>query len=590
MSENRAGIIAQIILDGFDKHFGLFRIFSIEAWVCYETADWSRMSVASQERIRGYDKRVGETVDALNNKFPDVSESADIWPEIKAAYLTLLMNHLQAECAETFFNSVACRVLHRNYFNNKHIFWRPGLSTEHLHGESPSYYSYYPLTHGLRRCLLEVLTGFHLANPFQDLRRDVRLLEQAILKHRPKHGRIRKNYQLQVLGNLFFRNKGAYVVCRIINGDLIEPLVIPILQDEERRIYIDAALLRRKDVSVLFSFSRAYFMVDMEVPSAYVTFLSSIMPGKSPVDLYAMLGLQKQAKTLFYRGLQHHLNHSQDNFQIAPGVRGMVMLVFTLPSFEFVFKLIRDHFDPPKTASREQVREKYQLVKFHDRVGRLADTLEFSNVAVSMDRIAPDLLAELRATSSGSIEEVGDKLVIKHVYIERRMEPLDHYLEQATPSQKRSAIRDFGQAIRDLAGANIFPGDMLKKNFGVTRTRRVVFYDYDEICYITDCNFRKIPPARSYEDEISDTPWYSVGPNDVFPQSFGPFFFANPEDMSIFKQYHAELLHPQWWNSMKETIIAGELVDIFPYPVKRRFPSQKSDGFDQPGLTNGNEG
>ncbi len=334
---------------------------------------------------------------------------------------------------------------------------------------------------------------------------------------------------------------------------------------------MDTALLRRKDVTIVFSFSRAYFMVDMEVPSAYVRFLLSIMPGKSSVDLYAMLGLQKQAKTLFYRELLYHLSHSQDNFQIAPGVRGMVMLVFTLPSFQFVFKLIKDRFDPPKTSSKEDVRQKYQLVKYHDRVGRLADTLEYSNVAISLDRIDPELLKELRTSAAGSIEETGDKLVIKHIYIERRMEPLDQYLAQVSGGQRRRAIRDFGQSIRDLVGANIFPGDMLKKNFGVTRNERVVFYDYDEICYITDCNFRRIPPARSYEDEISDTPWYSIGQNDVFPETFAPFFFTDPGDMALFKKDHADLLTAAWWNSMKDTILAGDLTDVFPYPVKRRF-------------------
>jgi len=391
------------------------------------------------------------------------------------------------------------------------------------------------------------------------------------MEHRGKSWKAQPNYQIQVLNTLFFRSKAAYIVCRIINGDRTQALVIPLLQDRERQIYVDTALLRRKDVTIVFSFSRAYFMIDMEVPSTYVRFLLSIMPGKSSVDLYAMLGLQKQAKTLFYRELQYHLSHSQDNFQIAPGVPGMVMLVFTLPSFQFVFKLIKDRFDPPKTSSREDVRQKYQLVKYHDRVGRLADTLEYSNVAISLDRIDPALLKELRSRAAGSIEESGDQLVIEHIYIERRMEPLDHYLAQLTGAKRRRAIRDFGQSIRDLVGANIFPGDMLRKNFGVTRNERVVFYDYDEICYITDCNFRRIPPARSYEDEISDIPWYSIGQNDVFPESFAPFFFTDASDMALFKRDHADLLTAAWWNRMKDTILAGELTDVFPYPVKRRF-------------------
>jgi len=563
--------VAQTILDGFDRHYFLFRRFGYEAKFCFEHADWSRAGEGRKERILGYEERVTETVKALDTQFSGIGENARLWPEVKSAYITLLLNHLQAECAETFYNSVVCRVLDRNYYNNENIFWRPSISTEHLQGSSPSYQSCYPPNQGLRRCLLKIVTGFELSNRFQNLRRDIRRLETAILEHQGKSWKIHPNYQIQVLNTLFFRSKAAYIVCRIINGDRTQALVIPLLQDSKRRIYVDTALMRRKDVTIVFSFSRAYFMVDMEVPSTYVRFLLSIMPGKSSVDLYAMLGLQKQAKALFYRELQYHLNHSQDNFQIAPGVRGMVMLVFTLPSFQFVFKMIKDRFDPPKTSSREDVRQKYQLVKYHDRVGRLADTLEYSKVAISLDRIDPELLQELRTSAAGSIEETDNSLIIKHVYIERRMEPLDQYLSQVSGGQRRRAIRDFGQSIRDLVGANIFPGDMLKKNFGVTRNERVVFYDYDEICYITDCNFRRIPPARSYEDEISDTPWYSIGQNDVFPETFSPFFFTDPTDLALFKKDHAELLTATWWNSVKDIILAGDLTDVFPYPVKRRF-------------------
>ena len=570
-SVNQPLAIAQTILDGFDKHYHLFRDFSDEAMACFEHADWARVGEAGKERILGYQERVVETVDALNKDFPDAGEHADWWPDIKAAFIALLMNHLQSECAETYYNSVACRVLHRDYYNNATIFWRPALSTEHLQGTNPNYRSYYPPTHGLRRCLMQAILDFKLNNPYQNLRRDIRRIEQVIMGRRAKTWKAHPNHQLQVLASLFFRNKAAYMVCRLVNGDNKQALIIPLMQDENENTFVDTALMKAKDVAVVFSFSRAYFIVDMEVPSAYVNFLLSIMPGKSPVDLYAMLGLQKQAKTLLYREMQYHLSHSRDNFQIAPGVRGMVMLVFTLPSFPFVFKLIRDHFDPPKTSSREDVRGKYQLVKFHDRVGRMADTLEYSNVAIPLNRIDPSLMDELRATAESSLEIVGDNLVISHIYIERRMEPLDRYLAHAPAALRRHAIQDFGQSIRDLAGANIFPGDMLKKNFGVTRTQRVVFYDYDEISYITDCNFRHIPPARNYDDEISDTPWYSIGQNDVFPESFAPFFFANPQDLALFRKDHADLLNADWWNSVKENILAGGQADVFPYPVKRRF-------------------
>ena len=563
--------VAQAILDGFNRHYSLFRQYSREGKECFEHADWVRSSQVSRERILGYEQRVQETVEAIQRDFPAVSVNNELWPRIKIVFIGKLMDHLQAECAETFYNSVACRVLHRDYYNSEYIFWRPAISTRHLRGTQATYRSYYPESDGLRRSFLEILTSFGLKIPFANLRRDIRYLERALLERRSDNWKAHPNFQIQVLDCLFFRNKAAYVVGRLINGDIRQPFVIPILRNRDRTITVDSLLMRQKDVAVLFSFSRAYFLVDMEVPSAYVSFLLSIMPRKSEVDLYAMLGLQKQAKTIFYRELQHHLRHSRDTFQVAPGVRGMVMLVFTMPSMPFVFKLIKDRFDPPKTASRQDVKEKYLLVKNHDRVGRLADTLEYSNVAIPLKRIDPSLMQQLQQEAAGSIEIDNDMLVIKHIYIERRMEPLDNYLGQATKAERRWAIRDYGNSIRDLAGANIFPGDMLKKNFGVTRHDRVVFYDYDEICYITECNFRRIPPARDYDDIMSVTPWYSVEENDVFPETFGPFFFANEKDMAMFKQDHAELMTAAWWKKIKEEIESGNLADVFPYRKNRRF-------------------
>jgi len=563
--------VAQAILDGFNRHYSLFRQYSREGEECFAAADWAKAAEVSRERIQGYELRVQETVDRIQREFPEVSRNNELWPRIKIVFIGKLMNHLQCECAETFYNSVACRVLHRDYYNSEYIFWRPAISVQYLRGSQPTYRSFYPESDGLRRSLLEILTGFSLPIPFENLRRDVRYLERAMLEQRSPGWKAQPNYQIQVLGSPFFRNKGAYIVGRLINGDTRQPFVIPVLRNQEETMTVDALLTQQKDVAVLFSFSRAYFLVDMEVPSAYVSFLLSIMPQKSAVDLYAMLGLQKQAKTIFYRELQHHLRHSRDTFQVAPGVRGMVMLVFTMPSMPFVFKLIKDRFDPPKTSSRQVVEEKYLLVKNHDRVGRLADTLEYSNVALPLERIDPDLLDQLLNDATSSVEVDGDMLVIKHIYIERRMEPLDNYLAHATRQERKHAIREYGNAIRDLAGANIFPGDMLKKNFGVTRHDRVVFYDYDEICYITECNFRRIPPARDYDDMLSDTPWYSVEENDVFPETFGPFFFANEKDMVLFKKDHAELMTAAWWKRVKENIESGQQADIFPYRQKWRF-------------------
>jgi len=563
--------VAQTILNGFNRHYELFRRYSARASQHFEQSDWKSGREDQAERIRGYDRRVNETVAQVIERFPAVSSNDRLWPTIKRQYITLLLDHRQPECAETFYNSVACHVLHRRYYRNDYIFWRPTINTEHLEGNVKTYRAYYPQTDGLRSSLLSILVDFGLKNPFEDLRRDIRYLERTLEEERGKKWKAQPNHQIQVLGSLFYRNKAAYIVARQVNGHEVLPLIIPLLQNLQGELFVDCLLMKAVDVSVLFSFSRAYFMLDMEIPSAYVSFLLSIMPTKSRVDLYAMLGLQKHAKTLFYRELHHHLSHSRDNFVTAPGIRGTVMLVFTLPSFPFVFKLIRDHFDPPKKMTRSQVREKYLLVKFHDRVGRMADTLEYSDVALPMERIDAGLMNELQALAPSLIERDGDSLVIRHVYIERRMTPLNEYLAEATPKRKQQAIKDYGQAIRDLAGADIFPGDMMHKNFGVTRHRRVVFYDYDEICYMRECNFRHIPPAPDIVDEMAIEPWYSIEENDIFPETFGSFFFPDPKARKQFFRHHEDLVTVDFWKQTRQTIIDGGQQDVFPYPAKRRF-------------------
>ncbi len=387
--------------------------------------------------------------------------------------------------------------------------------------------------------------------------------------------RLRTNYQIQVLSSLFFRNKGAYVVGKIVNGFNETPFALPILHTDDGLLAIDAALFGEDDLQMLFSFARAYFMVDMEIPSAYVQFLRSLMPRKPRSEIYNALGLQKQGKNLFYRDFLYHLRHSSDRFRMAPGIKGMVMLVFDLPSFPFVFKVIMDFYPPQKDTTRELIQQKYRLVKQHDRVGRMADTLEYSNVAFPRQRFEPELIADLKHFCGSLVEESGDALLIRHLYIERRMIPLNIYLHDADKGQIESAVIEYGNAIKDLVAANIFPGDMLFKNFGVTRQGKVVFYDYDEIEYLTDCNFRRVPQARTEEEEMSGEIWYAVGPKDVFPETFGPFLLGNPEVREVFMRHHADLLDAAFWQGHKERILAGHVHDVFPYETSRRFVHQR---------------
>jgi isocitrate dehydrogenase kinase/phosphatase len=588
LTDSRAFDIAQAMIDGFNRHYRLFRETSALAQGRFEQADWHGQQKAQSERIKFYDLRVGEAAAHLQSAFRASELSMEVWQQVKLHYIGLLTNHRQPELAETFFNSVTTKILHRCYFQNDFIFVRPAVSTEYLEPEAqpdgrvamPTYRAYYPTRETFRQTWLQVIQQFQLAPAFEDIERDIDDV-MTLVNAELGEFRMRANFQIQVLSSLFFRNKGAYLVGKIINGYQETPFVLPILHGPRGGLVIDTALFSEDDLTMLFSFSRAYFMVNMEVPSAYVQFLRSLMPRKPRTELYNAIGLQKHGKSLFYRDFLAHLRHSSDHFRIAPGIRGMVMLVFDLPSFPYVFKVIKDYFPPQKETTRELIKSKYLLVKQHDRVGRMADTLEYSNVAFPRDRFNDELIAELVKFAPSQVEisdRDGDgnwEIILRHVYIERRMVPLNIYLQGAKESGRMDAIErvviEYGNAIKDLVAANIFPGDMLWKNFGVTRNGKVVFYDYDEIEYLTDCQFRRVPPPRNEEDEMSGEVWWSVGPKDVFPETFGPFLLGNPQVKEVFMRHHADLLDPAFWQKHKERILAGDVYDVFPYDTNRRF-------------------
>ncbi|MFN7115699.1 MAG: isocitrate dehydrogenase kinase/phosphatase-domain containing protein, partial [Saprospiraceae bacterium] len=235
------------------------------------------------------------------------------------------------------------------------------------------------------------------------------------------------------------------------------------------------------------------------------------------------------------------------------------------------FKVIKDYFPPPKNVTEQEVKEKYELVSLHDRVGRMADSHMFENFVIDLNRFSDDLVEELLREAPSKVKIQNGQLEIKHLYIEKKMIPLNLFLEKATLEEAEQVIDDYGKAIKQLAAVNIFPGDMLLKNFGVTRLRTVVFYDYDEICFLTDCKFRKIPQSKHDDYDLFGEPWFSVGPNDVFPEEFTKFLIGRNDIKEIFFRLHGDLYEVDFWQQRQDKLRRGEIVDVFPYHKKLRF-------------------
>ena len=595
MSQSNSSIsaainIAEIILDGFDRHFQIFSEITKTARDRFEVGDWEGDNQARAERIAYYDSRVRETLFELRQHYEFDVPDSQLWQQIKLQFMGLLYEHRQPELAESFYNSVFCQLFDRRYYDNQHIFVRPGLATDAIDMASPAYVSYYPAAKELTGELRKILRGANLSLPWQDMERDIaRLAKDFKSRFLPVQGALQ--CQLQVIIEPFFRNKAAYIVGRAIVNSETTGFVIPILRSNESvegRLYVDALVINQNELAIVFSFTRAYFMINTIVPSAVIDFLSSFLPTKTRADLYTAIGFQKQGKTLFYREFLNHLAHSSDQLVVAPGIEGMVMCVFTLPSFPYVFKVIKDHFAPPKKVDHQTVRDKYQYVKNHDRVGRMADTLEFSQVALPLDRISAELLTKLKEDIGSTMVIEDGYLVIEHLYIERRMVPLNLFIDKAHKGEGSEELEqvmiEYGNSIKEMAKANVFPGDMLLKNFGVTRQNRVIFYDYDELQPMKAMRFRKIPPARTPEQEMASEPWFRIEENDFFPEQFENFVMSHPEVRRLFLKHHADLLDADYWQEIVDNIRSGVRADVFPYRQEIRYQNRYASTFSSVSL------
>ncbi|MGN5517663.1 bifunctional isocitrate dehydrogenase kinase/phosphatase [Halopseudomonas sp. Lyrl_26] len=565
MSDSAAHI-ARRLLNAFDDYRAAFRELTMGARARFEQAQWAEIQEASTARINLYDERIFETRDRLSADpaCKDILD-ADRWPEIKAAFIELIDGRFDDDLAETWFNSVFFKMHRHDQISDRTMF---------VHSTRPAVRppSRIPLTRGFISggCLMglarQILDEYSFDAPWADYERDCQLMVHCLRQGLPDWAQLDHGLTVELIQPVFYRNKGAYLVGRILSQGEKWPFVLALVHRDNEGISVDTLITDESEVSIIFSFTRSYFMVDVAVPVEMVNFLKRLMPSKQIAELYTALGFYKQGKSEFYRALIDYMaRNPEDRFVMAEGVRGMVMTVFTLTGFNTVFKIIKDRFSPSKHVNRATVIEKYRLVKRHDRVGRMADTQDFADFRFHRDSFEPECLAELLEVAPSMVVLEGDTVLIRQCWTERRMIPLNIYLETASESQTREALMDYGLAIKQLAAANIFPGDMLLKNFGVTRHGRVVFYDYDEICYLTEVNFRHIPEPMYPEQEMSSEPWYSVGPNDVFPEEFPVFLFADVRLRRMFSQMHGELFDADYWKGLQKQILEGKVIDVYPY-------------------------
>lgn len=583
-----ANVGANAIFAAYNEYDRLFRALTRRARWRFESRDWQGMQDDSRARLDLYRQSIDRVVEEIRVLLGDRVQDQIIWTSMKAVYSGLIATCDTWELAETFFNSVTRRIFAT-------VGVDPGIEFVDTDYDLPpnqprqAVYRSYGRAAQTTELVAQILDDLPFTAPYADRDGDIALAAATIEQRLRAVGALRVVERAEMVDAVFYRGKGAYVVGRLLSGSHRLPFVLA-LRHEDDGLARDAVLLDENDVSILFSFAHSYFHVDVERPYDLVRFLKSIMPRKRIAELYIGIGYNKHGKTELYRDILHHLAISHDLFEIAPGQRGMVMTVFTMPGYDLVFKIIKDRFAQPKKTTRQAVMDKYRLVFKHDRAGRLVDAQEFEHLEFSRARFNPSLIAELLANAPGTVEVHSDRVIIKHCYVERRIIPLDIYLSEASEEAAIAAVVDYGQAVKDMAYTGIFPGDMLLKNFGVTRHGRVIFYDYDELCLLTTCNFRRLPPPRSLDDELAAEPWYGVGDDDVFPEQFINFVGVYGPLREAFLARHADLLDVSFWRAIQAQVAAGEVMTILPYASEKRLRHTTTGELLIAGRQGGNDG
>ena len=565
--------VAHRILSGYMSYYYRFKLITKRARIRFEQRDWHGTQADARSRIALYRDEVYATTERLQELMAGLTEDHVFWAKVREAYAEDIAHFNTRNIAETFFNSVY-RYAYGIGADPEVMFVVRTGSYREYRGLSTITYDFALGPFALDGIIRQVLDHFPFAVAWDDRERDIRLVAERWTAFVRERGGRHPGDQLEVLQSVFYRNKTAYIVGRFLSRGAVFPFILPLLHPAGRGVLIDALLLEADQVVSIFSYHRSYFLADISVPSDMVDFLQAFMPSKRISELYNAIGFEKHGKTVFYRELLRHFSRHPapaETFTSAPGIAGMVMYVFTTPKLNMVFKVIRDHFEPPKQVTPETVKARYELVKRHDRVGRMADSYLFEKLALPRDRFSAECLEELQATAPSKVELRDDCVLLSHVYIEKKMTPLNLFLQTADEAMAQKALRDYGRAIKQLAAANIFPGDLLLKNFGVTRVNRVVFYDYDEIEHVTDCNFRHIPEPRTPEQEMASQPWYYVGPHDVFPEEFPGFLMRAGPHLTYLRQQHGEIFDADFWNDVKQRLLAGEIMDVYPYRTDWRF-------------------
>ena len=578
-TNNEADLAARLTLDGFESFNAVFRTISRRAQQRFETKDWAGGLRDAAERLDSYEKSLDLVAARLDLTLGPLAREHSVWIAAKPRFARLVARRYDIDRAETFFNSVTRKMLRTIGINREvEFFYLHPKATASQRAETV--YRTYTKAADTASLVKKILEEFPFGVGYENVERDAEFIAREIDLHVWPVAGPDRPYSIDIVNVIFYRNKEAYIVGRIVADARTIPLIIP-LASGDAGVYAETVLLHESEASIAFSFAYSYFFVDVERYDELLTFLRSSIPHAELAELYTSLGYNRHAKTEFYRDLHRFVHVSKEEFVIAPGLEGAVMIVFTLPNFDFVFKVIKDRpcflrsrHDTQKVITQEQVRSQYNFVSHRDRAGRMVDTQEFENLRFKKRRFSDALVAEFRQAAKRDVYMTDDYVIIRHVYVQKKVLPLPIYFRnEKNPEAIRHILVDFGYFLKDLAASGVFPCDLFNTwNYGVTQWGRVVLYDYDDVLPIERITFREKPLPRNESEETGpEEEWICATEQEFFMDEIERYSGIPGPLKGVFKAIHGDLYTLTFWNSLTEKLRNGEVFDVTPYDRSKRF-------------------
>lgn len=565
-------LAAEWILQEFDANFFESRQIPKFAKEAFEQRDPQRSLALSKKRLFMYINGILAFCPQLKQAYSELAENEQLWSKVEMHYMSLIHERYEADLAFAYIHSVRRKIYQEEWKPVAYDFseWRPRRADVR-----PQVYRTF--AGGARvsaDTVVEILKIPNFAKPYRNITEDAALVAERINNvfsldgHSPD--RIRS---IEIINAGFYRNRGAYIVGRILFSDTsVSPIIISLINDDHG-IDINAVLTSEADAHNLFSSTLANFHVSNEYYHELATFLYSIMPGR-PLGLhYSTIGYNHLGKFAILNELKNELGTRKEVFQAAVGFPGTVTIAFAAPSSSYNLKVIRDK---PTAQYKwgifqgiEAVLDKYRGVHEINRAGSMLDNVIYYNLRLEKKLFAPFLLDKLLREANQSVSMADDYVIFKHLIAQLKIKPLPVFLETASAEDAKTAIINLGHSIKNNMAADIYNKDLDARNYGVSKFLRVFLYDYDAIERLTDVKIRSNQDRIDGDEDPPD--WFFEDGIVLLPEEieFG-LGISDRTLLDVFRQVHGDLLTTEYWARIQNDLREGQVPRLCLYPEERK--------------------